>query len=146
MTRRLSAIVLAAYALHFAWEMAQAKWFTPMQELPFWSATAWCARAAGWDVVISAAAYAAAALIARDPLWPAQRRQSGAAVVAYLAAGLTITIAIERWAVNAGRWRYADAMPTIAGTGATPLLQWIVIPAAILVVIRWVTRATHASR
>lgn len=136
--RRLFAVALAGYALHFAWEMGQASLFTPMDRLPFWQATAWCARAAGWDVVISAAAYFVAALAARSILWP--RRPTPWPVAIYFLAGLAITIAIERWAVSAGRWEYREAMPTIAGIGLTPLLQWIVIPAMILVVVRRIAR------
>ena len=132
--RRLFAIALAAYTLHFAWEMGQAFLFTPMDRLPFWQATAWCARAAGWDVVISAAAYFVAALAARSIFWP--RRRTPWPVAIYFLVGLGITIAIERWAVSAGRWEYRDAMPTLAGIGLTPLLQWIVIPAMILVILR----------
>lgn len=49
--------------------MAHASLFAPMDRLPFWQATAWCAQAAGWDVVISVAAYAAAALAVRRALW-----------------------------------------------------------------------------
>lgn len=132
--RRLSGIALAAYALHFAWEMGQASLFTPMDRLPFWQATAWCARAAGWDVVIGAAAYLAAALAARRIFWP--RRRAPWPVAIYFLAGLAITIAIERWALSAGRWEYREAMPTVAGIGLTPILQWIVIPALILAIIR----------
>ena len=132
--RPLFAIALAAYALHFTWEMGQASLFTPMDRLPFWQATAWCTRAAGWDVVISAAAYLAAAIAARSIVWP--RRSTWWAATIYFLAGLGITIAIERWAVSAGRWEYREAMPIIAGIGVTPLLQWIVIPAVILAVVR----------
>lgn len=144
--RRLSAIAVVAYALHIAWEMAQMKWFLPMQELPFWTATAWCARAAAWDVVISAAAYAAGGLAARDARWTVQRRLSGAAVATYFLVGLAITIAIESWATAVGRWMYAESMPTIAGIGLWPVLQWIVVPAAIVAVVRRVTLATKVSR
>lgn len=136
--RRLFAIALTAYALHFGWEMAHAALFTPMERLPFWQATAWCARAAGWDVVIGAVAYVAAALAARNALWPHRRPQWPVAI--YFLAGLGITIAIERWAVYAGRWEYREAMPAIASIGLTPLLQWIVIPAAILVIVRRTAR------
>lgn len=136
--RRLFAIALTAYALHFGWEMAQMSLFTPMERLPFWQATAWCARAAGWDVVISAVAYVAAALATRSILWP--RRRTALPVAIYFLAGLGITIAIERWAVSVGRWEYREAMPAIAGVGLTPLLQWIVIPAAILVIVRRTAR------
>lgn len=132
---RVVAIALATYALHLAWEMGQGFLFAPMERLPFWTATAWCARAAGWDVVISAAAYFAAALAGRRILW-AERRASWPLAI-YFGTGLGVTIAIERWAISVGRWQYREAMPTIAGIGLTPLLQWIVVPAAILVVVRW---------
>jgi hypothetical protein len=131
---RLFAVALAAYALHFAWEMGQASLFTPMDRLPFWQATAWCARAAGWDVVISAAAYFAAALAARSILWP--RRRTWWAATIYFLAGLGMTIGIERWALSVGRWEYGEAMPIIAGIGLTPLLQWIVVPTLILAIVR----------
>ena len=132
--RRLLAIALAVYALHFAWEMGHASLFTPMDRMPFWQATVWCARAAGWDVVISAAAYLAAALAARSILWPGRRTPWPVAI--YFLAGLGITIVLERWAVSVGRWEYGEAMPTLAGIGVTPLLQWIVIPAVILAIVR----------
>jgi len=54
--------------------------------------------------------------------------------------GLSVTIIIERWAISIGRWQYREAMPTIAGIGLSPLLQWIIIPAAIVFVVRRVTR------
>lgn len=142
--RRIVAIIVAAYALHFAWEMGHSSLFAPMDRLPFWAATVWCARAAGWDVVISAAAYLAAALAGRRVLWVQQRVWWPFAI--YFGVGLGVTIAIERWATSVGRWQYREAMPTIAGIGLSPLLQWIVVPAAIVVVVRWVTCATHVPR
>ena len=136
MIRRALALVLSAYALHFAWEMAHAKWFATMSELPFWTATAWCARAALWDVVISAAAYLAAALASRDVRW--FRRPSPLPVAVYLLLGLVVTVAIERSALATGRWRYAPDMPTITGIGLSPLLQWIVVPLLLIAVARFV--------
>lgn len=132
--RRVFAIILAVYALHFVWEMGQGGLFAEMDRLPFWRATAWCAQAAGWDVVISAAAYGAAVLAARRLRWVEQRRWWPFAI--YFAVGLTITVAIEKWAISVGRWQYKEAMPTIAAIGLSPLLQWIVIPAAIVFVVR----------
>lgn len=137
MTQRAAAIILVTYALHFAWEMAHASLFVPMDRLPLRAATAWCARAAAWDVVISAAAYFAAALAAHRLLW-VRRRAWPLAI--YFGVGLVVTIIIERWALSVGRWQYLTAMPTIAGIGLSPLMQWIVVPGAILVVVRWVTR------
>ena len=136
---RALAVILSAYALHFAWEMAHGSLFAPMDGMPFWQATAWCARAAGWDVAISAAAYVAATLAARRVHWIQQRTWWPYAI--YFAVGLAVTIAMERWAISAGRWQYREAMPTIAGIGFTPLLQWILIPAVILLIARSAMRA-----
>ena len=141
---RIVAIILATYVLHFAWETGQGSLFAPMDQMPFWTDMAWCARAAGWDVVISAGAYFAAALAGRRALW--FRQPAWWTFAIYFASGLAVTIAIERWAISTGRWQYRDAMPTLGGIGLTPLLQWIVVPAAILLVVRWGTRAWHASR
>lgn len=138
---RALAMMLSAYALHFGWEMAHGSLFATMDQMPFWQATAWCARAAGWDVVISAAAYVAAALAARRVLWIQQRVWWPYAI--YFAVGLAVTIAMERWAIAVGRWQYREAMPTIAGIGLSPLLQWIIVPAVLVLVIR---RATRGSR
>lgn len=134
--KRALAIGLVAYALHFAWEMAHGGLFEGMTRLPFWSATAWCGRAAVWDVVISFASYAVAAVVSRDVMWP--RKLRAVLVAIYLVTGIAITIAIERWALDAGRWIYASEMPVVGGIGLSPLLQWIVVPIAIAVLVRLV--------
>ena len=119
--KRALVIALVAYALHFAWEMAHGGLFETMTRLPFWTATAWCARAAAWDVVSSFASYAAASAASRDVLWPGRLRAIPLAI--YLVTGIAITIAIERWAVDASRWKYAEEMLAIGGIGLSPLLQ-----------------------
>jgi hypothetical protein len=135
-TYRVVVLAIVAFALHFGWEMGHAKWFATMSELPFWTATAWCARAALWDVAITVASYLAAAVMARNSSWPRAPRISLVAI--YFVVGLTITIAVERWALGVGRWRYEAAMPTVGGIGITPLLQWIVVPAITLAAARLV--------
>ena len=140
--KRPLAIGVVAYSLHFAWEMAQGGLFEGMTRLPFWTATAWCARAAAWDVVISSASYAIASVVSRNVLWP--RTLRAVPLVIYLVTGIAITIAIERWAVDARRWNYASEMPVIGGIGLSPLLQWVVVPIAIVAFVRLVSR--HAER
>ena len=144
MTYRVVALAVVAFALHFAWEMGHARWFATMNELPFWTATAWCARAALWDVAISAASYLAASLVARNTRWI--RRRSALPLTVYIALGLIVTIAVERWALAVGRWRYAATMPTIAGIGVSPLLQWIVVPLLILAAARLVIPSSRSHR
>ena len=138
MIRQFFVVGMVAFALHFIWEMAHAKWYASMNALPFWTATTWCARAALVDVAIGAAAYAAAALVARNVRWVTERRALPMAM--YLGIGLAVTVAIERWAVGVGRWQYGPGMPTIAGIGLSPLLQWIVVPLLIAAAARAVIR------
>lgn len=135
---RSASILFAAWTTHFGWEMGQADFYSSMQNLPVWRATAWCARAALSDVFISAIAYGAAAAVHSDIKWCQSLRISSFAI--YIAVGLVITIAIERWAVESARWSYDATMPTVAGIGLSPLLQWIVVPVFLLVVARSATR------
>lgn len=144
MRYRVAALALVAFAIHFAWEMGHARWYATMNELPFWTATAWCARAALWDVAISACAFVAAALAIRSWRWP--RALELLPVAIYIASGLAVTIAIEWWAVSIGRWRYAPGMATVAGVGVSPLLQWIVVPVVLIAVARVIARSSQSPR
>ena len=66
----------------------------------------------------------------------------------FLAVGLALTVAAEFYATEvAGRWSYADAMPTlpVLGTGLTPLLQWIVVPLLVVSLGRRVIGAPSTS-
>jgi len=140
-TTRATAVALITWVLHFIWEMAQARFFASMWNLPVVQATRWCAGAAGWDVVIQILAYSVAALGIGDRSWALRRALSPVPVGIYLATGLTITVLIERWAILTGHWAYAPSMPLVAGIGLTPLLQWVIVPVLVLVAIRWVMRA-----
>jgi len=115
------------FALHFVWEMVQASWFASMQALPFWTATALCFRAAGGDLALTVVAFAIAGLVARSASWPLRARVAPAGA-AFLLVGLAITIGYEMYALETGRWRYDERMPTILGIGLTPLLQWTILP------------------
>lgn len=134
---------LATVALHFVWEMAQGRWFASMAPLSFWQATRLCARATIGDVVITAVAFATAAVPARSLHWPAQNRLLMPYAI-FIAGGLAVTVAYEIHAVATGEWSYAETMPTIAGIGVLPILQWLVLPIAELAVFRvlWRSRSS----
>lgn len=131
--------IIVVFAMHLVWEMWQARWFSSMAELPFRTGTLVCLRATFGDLVITGLAFLAAAASARALLWPVERLSTGA-VVLYLAAGLTITIVVEIVALRAGRWSYADEMPTLLGIGVLPLAQWIILPLAGLLLFRVIWR------
>ncbi|MEO8378662.1 MAG: hypothetical protein ABI779_03260 [Acidobacteriota bacterium] len=135
---------LLVFALHFGWEMTQAGWFASMQGLPFWSATLLCLHATAGDLFITAIAFVVAALVARSAYWPVSPRV-GVAAAAFIVVGLAITAAYEVFAVATGRWRYGPRMPTILGIGTLPLLQWLIVPLAELLLFRLLWRGVLSS-
>lgn len=137
--RRFAMLALGLFALNFAWEMAQASFYSSMKGLPFWSATWLCTRAAAADVALLALCFAIAALVARKATWPL--RLTPGATTTFFASCLLVTIAIERWAIATSRWSYGDEMPLIFGVGALPLLQWILIPVLSVFAFRLAARA-----
>ncbi len=113
--RRLGLWVVLAFALNFAWEMAQ---------MPLYATrvtTERCLTAAGGDVAVTAIALALAAAVARGRRW-----LLWAALILLLVGAAA---AIERLALSAGRWSYA-AMPTLVGIGLAPLAQLPLIAVA----------------
>ncbi len=141
---RWTTFALLVFAFHFGWEMMQAGWFASMQGLTFWSATLLCLHATAGDLLITAIAFVAAALIARSAFWPVSPRV-GIAAATFIAVGLAITAAYEVFAVATGRWRYGPRMPTILGIGTLPLLQWLIVPLAELLLFRLLWRGVLSS-
>lgn len=138
MTRWL-AFLLGSFSLFFVWEMGQATFFASMQERLFWDATMECLRAAGGDLVLSAIAFGAAALVARWSLWPRKQKLVGPLLL-FLAVGLAVTVAYELYATSRGKWTYAESMPLVAGIGLLPLLQWTIIPLIQVALFRGISR------
>lgn len=132
--RRFATLALGLFILNFAWEMAQAGFYSSMAGLSFWSATWLCTRAAAADVALLAIFFVIAALVARDAAWPLHLTLPPAA--AFFGGCLLSAVGIERWALATARWSYGEDMPLIFGVGALPLLQWILIPAVAVLSFR----------
>lgn len=136
--RALRRYALASAGMHLAWEILQ---------LPLYTIYASPLRTRAWavlhctagDILIAIGALVAALLLAGDRAWPARRFYPVAALA--LPFGLAYTIYSEWLNVSVrGAWAYAAAMPTspISGfdLGVTPVLQWIIVPAAALALLR----------
>ena len=123
---RWTAVILVTFAFHFLWEMAQGNLYQQMQSIPFWRATAWCARATAGDLVITTIAFSAAAR-SGGLHWPLIRQRLSPALI-FLTVGVLITLGYEIYALAIGRWTYDVRMPQVFGIGLSPLLQWIAIP------------------
>lgn len=130
--------------LHFLWEMAQGGLFVGMQDQPFAQAAVRCLKAALGDIVITAIAYALAALTVRRIHWPLMRRFTASGV--FLLTGLVITIAFEQFALATARWAYVPEMPTLFGVGISPIMQWVVIPLIELPLFRTIWRSAPGRR
>jgi hypothetical protein len=94
------------------------------------------------DLLVAASALTLALLIVGDQRWPWDRFWLVAILT--IASGLAYTVFSE-WlnVVVRAAWAYSDRMPivSIAGLkiGLSPLLQWIVLPAAAFAIVKRVT-------
>ena len=130
-----AALALFAFLLHFVWEMGQAPFYRGMATAAHGTAVRACAVATVGDVVILLVAYALVAAAVRSRRWLAA--PTGGRVAGFLAVGLAATAGLELLNVYVlGRWAYGTGMPRVFGVGLAPLLQWMLVPPAVL----WLAR------
>lgn len=133
----LLVFALFTFLFHFTWEVLQTPLFDRMPVISHWHATLVCLKATFGDVGIALASFAAGAV--SDKRWTWFVNPSRRALAAYLATGVLITIVFEWYAVYwAGRWAYSELMPLVPllQVGLAPMLQWIVLPVAVLFLLR----------
>lgn len=135
-----AAIWLAFFGsiIAFVWEMLQLPFYDTGDLSPP-EVVYRCGLAAVGDSGIMVAAYSAAAIGSAEGPWLIA--MSRYRIAGYLAVGLSITAAIEHFAIGSDwGWTYSPAMPLLAGTeiGLVPVLMWIIVP----VVALWLTRRT----
>lgn len=130
---------LLTLAGHYVWELGQAQFFVNHADAPLSSYALHCFIASLGDLLIASFAYAVAALAFRRPSWPVSPRLAGPMAL-WLGAGLAVTVVFEMWATATGRWTYAPEMPRLLGVGLLPLLQWLIVPTATLLLLRLMTR------
>lgn len=85
----------------------------------------------GGDVLIAAGALVLAVILFGNRAWPGRRYTAVAAGTIWF--GLLYTAFSEWLNVDIRQsWAYGDAMPILPalGTGLSPMLQWILVPAA----------------
>lgn len=126
--------------LNLIWEFAQSPLYVtraPTVALYVW----YRVHCAGGDVLILLGSFYLVALIMSDRRWI--YRCSVAAVALFIGSGLAYTIYSEWLNTRVlDGWRYSEAMPRIGGIGLTPLLQWVIIPSAVL----YLARRGHARK
>lgn len=130
-------VLLFGFLLNLPWELLQIPFFTGMPSIAHWDGVIQCVAAAAGDAVILLAAFWATACLRRTRKWIS--RPTLQAIAVFVALGIVVTIVLEWWATgDSGRWAYAETMPTIPwlGTGALPLLQWLLIPPIVVWLVR----------
>ena len=139
-------IALFGFLLNFVWEFWQVPLYGEIPDAPHWEAVKTCTLATFGDVVIVLVAFWTAAGLARDRHWVAH--PAAGVVAAFVAVGVSITLAAEYLATEVwDRWSYGDLMPIIPGLGigASPVLQWIVVPLALIPLSRRMLGARPAQ-
>ena len=124
-----------AFALNLAWEIAHLRLYTIWMEADGLR-IAWAVfHCSLGDVVIALAMFALAGMALRRADWPASRPWAGGAIVVIGAMAYTVW---SEWhnVYRAGSWGYAASMPLIFGIGLSPLLQWLILPPAMVVAYR----------
>ena len=127
---------LAGFALlvNFAWEMAQMPLFR-MSNPSGWAMLGECTQATAGDAALILLAYGVASLCNRRPRWLRTPRPIEWAT--FLGVGVAATVGLEWWNVMVRHsWAYRATMPTVAGIGLAPLMQWVILPPLII----WLTR------
>lgn len=130
---------------NLAWEVVQlplySTWYTG-KPAALTYAVAHCTIG---DGMIAAATYLATATITRSIDWPRTAPLHG--LVLITAIGTAYTAWSEyRNVYVAMSWAYASSMPTIGGIGLSPLLQWLVLPAVTLFLMRrWQSGSRNSS-
>lgn len=123
-------IAVFAVLLNFPWEFLQVPFFSGMPAAEHWDGVVTCTRATLGDAVIMLVAYECVSLRA-GRYW--LLRPTWSRVGSFVAAGLVITVVIEKLAVSGlwmGGWSYAERMVIVPllGVGLTPVLQWLLLP------------------
>lgn len=131
-------------AMHLVWEVLQLPLYTiwttdTIHEIAF--AVIHCTAG---DLIIAVCCLVAALLVAGEGDWP--WRRFGSIAILAVAAGIAYTGFSEWLNVEVRKsWAYSEWMPIIsildARIGVSPLLQWLVVPSAALVIVRARTSA-----
>jgi hypothetical protein len=105
------------------WENAQAPLYLGYSD--FWQHFPACFIATLGDVLVVLLIFGCFALIYRSVYWFSNMNVMK--IILLMLSGAVISVAMEVFALNTGRWAYSDMMPTIAGIGVLPILQMMII-------------------
>jgi hypothetical protein len=123
---------------HFVWEVFQLPLYTIWSE-PFRDQAFAVIHCTAGDLLIALCTLAAASFAAANPAWPQGRFWRVAAVTIVLGVAYAIFSEWLNVTIRAS-WAYSEWMPLVSAFGLqfglSPLLQWVVIPAAAFAITR----------
>ena len=124
-----------AFVLNLIWEIAQVRLYTIWAEADGMRIAWSLLHCSLGDVMITLAMFALAGMVLRRADWPASRPWTGGVIVVLGAIAFT---AWSEWynVYRAGNWGYTASMPLIFGIGLSPLLQWLILPPAMVLACR----------
>lgn len=142
--RMAASWLVCSLALNLAWEVGQLPLYTLYRDSSRADIAYAIAHCTAGDLLISSAIYACVAALCRSWRWPAIFQVPGTA--AFIAAGVAYTVFSEWLNVYVrGSWAYTEWMPQLFGIGLSPLLQWVVVPAAATAAFRALLRTGFLS-
>jgi hypothetical protein len=135
-------------ALNFAWEWAHVRFYTIWTQADLAYITFSVAHCTLGDLLIGSASLVLALMLGREGPLSAWHNVRIAALSTLI--GTIYTVFSEWMNVTLLRsWAYADAMPRLSfgavEIGVTPVLQWMVIPAAALYLARGTSRVMDSD-
>lgn len=135
MAKRLIVWIVLAAVLNSLWELAQLPLYGLWNDPDRSRIAAYLIHCILGDVLIATVLFFLTSMILRSFNWPADYPWRGGALVITLALVYT---AFSEWynVYEVKSWSYAPQMPLIGGIGVTPLLQWFVVPALMIIAIR----------
>ncbi|MGB8338490.1 MAG: hypothetical protein WCD07_07710 [Burkholderiales bacterium] len=137
--------ILITLAFHFAWEFFQLPFYTLWENGNYQSITAVILHCTLGDGLISMAVWFVVGALLRNWGWLLADIGRGG-IIAWLL-GLAYTSWSEwRNVYLLGSWQYADSMPTIAGVGLLPLMQWALVPPLSWLLYRYLAPYFPAKR
>ena len=89
----------------------------------------------GGDILILLGAYCITSLMFRTRFWPTDKGFPAWGV--FIGCGFLYTAWSEWFNTQvAGAWAYGPSMPLVFGVGVSPLLQWLLVPGALVFLLK----------
>jgi hypothetical protein len=119
-------LLVPGFGLSLAWEILQSPLYADTFEASWRTLAYNRLHCAGGDALMLLVAFWIVAL-GWGRLWVSTTRRAPFAL--FLTIGIAYTTVSEHVNVHlVRRWAYSPWMPTVAGIGLVPLLQWVVVP------------------